>query len=172
MPRTRGRPPHHCRRSSCRHHHPAIVVVLPPPPLRPKSYPQNATAFISTTANSGAPTPRNSARPPRCARRVGTGPTPREIILGGGALGAGTVYFYSTSAAIVTAVAVTSTLTLEGGHVLASDNAAATVTAARTVADGGIDGPPPRRVSPYAASSMLVKGNCNKNGTKDIGIQA
>jgi hypothetical protein len=67
----------------------------------------------------------------------------RESVLRGGALGAGTVYFYSTSAAIVTAVAVTSTLTLEGGHVFASGDAAATVTAARTVADGGIEGLPP-----------------------------
>jgi hypothetical protein len=39
--------------------------------------------------------------------------------------------------------AVTSTPTLEGGRVFASDDAAATVMAARTVADGGIDGPPP-----------------------------
>jgi hypothetical protein len=54
--------------------------------------------------------------------------------------------------------AVTSTPTLEGGRVFASDDAAATVTAARTVADGGIDGPPPRRVSPHAASSMLENG--------------
>jgi hypothetical protein len=79
----------------------------------------------------------------------------------------------ATSAAKVMALAVTSTLTLEGGHVFASDNVAATVTTtARTVADGGIDGPPPRRVSPHAASSMLEKGNRNKNGTKNIGIQA
>ena len=35
-----------------------------------------------------------------------------------------------------------------------------------------IDGPPSRRVSPYDASSMLEKGKRNKNGTKDIGIQA
>ena len=67
---------------------------------------------------------------------------------------------------------VTSTPTLERGRVLASDDAAATVTAARSVADGGIDGPPPRPVSPHAASSMLEKWNRNKNGTKDIGIQA
>ena len=72
----------------------------------------------------------------------------------------------------VTAVAVTSTLTLEGGRVFASDDAAGTVTAARTVAEGGIEGLPPRRVSPHAASSMLGKGKHNKNGTKDIGIQA
>jgi hypothetical protein len=57
--------------------------------------------------------------------------------------------------------------------VFASDDAAATVTAARTVANnGGIDGSPPRQVSPHAASSMLEKWNRNKNGTKDIGIQA
>jgi hypothetical protein len=68
--------------------------------------------------------------------------------------------------------AVTSTPTLEGGRVFTSDDAAAMVTAARTVANGGIDGPPPRRVSPYATSSMLEKENRNKNGTKDIGIQA
>ena len=35
----------------------------------------------------------------------------------------------------------------------------------------GIDGPPPRRVSPHDAS-MLEKGNRNKNRTNDIGIQA
>jgi hypothetical protein len=68
-------------------------------------------------------------------------------------------------------VAVTPTPTLEGGRVVVSDAAAATVTAAGSVADGGIDGPPPRRVS-HAASSMLKKGKRNKNGTKDIGIQA
>jgi hypothetical protein len=56
--------------------------------------------------------------------------------------------------------------------VFASDDAAATVMAARSVADGGIDGPPPRRVSPHAASSMLEKGKCNKNGTNNIDIQA
>jgi hypothetical protein len=65
-------------------------------------------------------------------------------------------------------VAVTPTPTLEGGRVVVSDAAAATVTAAGSVAD--IDGPPPRRVS-HAASSMLEKGKRNKNGTKDIGIQ-
>jgi hypothetical protein len=71
-------------------------------------------------------------------------------------------------------LAVTSRPTLKGGHVFASNDAAAIVTAARTVADGGIDGAPPRRVSLYAASSMLAleKGKRNKNGTKDIGIQA
>ena len=35
-----------------------------------------------------------------------------------------------------------------------------------------IDGPPPQRVSAHDASSMLEKGKRNKNGTKDIGIQA
>jgi hypothetical protein len=35
-----------------------------------------------------------------------------------------------------------------------------------------IDGPLPRRVSPHDASSMLEKGNHNKNGTKDTVIQA
>ena len=40
-------------------------------------------------------------------------------------------------------VAVTPTPMLEGGRVVVSDAAAATVTAARTVADGGIDGAPP-----------------------------
>ena len=68
-------------------------------------------------------------------------------------------------------VAVTPTPTFEGGRVVVSDAAAATVTAAGSVAGGGIDGPPPRRVSPHAASSMLEEGKCNKNGTKDIGIQ-
>jgi hypothetical protein len=48
----------------------------------------------------------------------------------------------ATSAAAVTAVAVTSTLTLEGGRVFASDDVAATVTAARTVAESGIEGLP------------------------------
>ncbi len=67
---------------------------------------------------------------------------------------------------------MTSTLTLEGGCVFASDDAAATVMAARTVAGAGIDSLPPRRVSPHAASSMLEKGKRNKNRSKDIGIQA
>ena len=76
-----------------------------------------------------------------------------------------------TSADVVTAVAVTSTSTLEGGCVFAFNDAAAMVTAARTVADSGIDSPPPQQVSPHAAS-MLEKGNRNKNRTKDFGIQA
>jgi hypothetical protein len=42
--------------------------------------------------------------------------------------------------------------------VFASDDAAATVTAARTVADGGIEGLPPRRVSPHDASTRWEKG--------------
>jgi hypothetical protein len=57
----------------------------------------------------------------------------------------------------VTAVVATSTPTLERGHVFASDDDAATVTTAWSVADDGIDGPPPRPVSPHAASSMLKK---------------
>ena len=50
----------------------------------------------------------------------------------------------------------------------------ATVTAARSVADGGIedDDPAAATRSDDAASSMLEKGKRNKNGTKDIGIQA
>ena len=49
------------------------------------------------------------------------------------------------------------------------------VTAARSVADDRIDVGDPTVRSDDAASSMLAlleKGNCNKNGTKDIGIQA
>jgi len=63
---------------------------------------------------------------------------------------------------------------LKGGCVLAFDDAMATVTTARSVADGGIDvdDPTMAAISDDAASSMLEKGNCNKNGTKDIGIQA
>jgi len=73
----------------------------------------------------------------------------------------------------VTAVAVTSTPTLEGGRVVVSDAAAATVTTGVAVGAAiAIDGPPPRRVSPHDASSMLEKGKCNKNGTENIGIQA
>jgi hypothetical protein len=47
-------------------------------------------------------------------------------------------------AAAVVAVAVTSMPTLEGGRMFTSDAAVATVTAARAVADGEIDTPPPR----------------------------
>ena len=41
-------------------------------------------------------------------------------------------------------------------------------------ADDGIelDDPETAAVSDDAASSKLEKGNCNKNGTKEIGIQA
>jgi hypothetical protein len=69
------------------------------------------------------------------------------------------------------AVAVTSTPTLEGGRVVVSDAAAATVITGVAVG-AAIDGPPPRRVSPHDASSMLEKGKRNKNGTKDVDIQA
>jgi hypothetical protein len=64
----------------------------------------------------------------------------------------------------VTAVAVTSTPTLEGGRVFASNNAAARVTAARSVANGGIDVDDPAAAarSDDAASSMLEKGKGNK----------
>jgi hypothetical protein len=79
------------------------------------------------------------------------------------------------SAAIVTVVAVMSMSTLKGGCVFASDDASAMVTAARTVSDSGIydDDPAATAMSADdAASSMLEKGKRNKNGTKDIGIQA
>jgi hypothetical protein len=72
-------------------------------------------------------------------------------------------------------VAVTLTPMLKGGRMFASGNAAATVTAARPVADGGIDIDNPAAAAMSAddaASSMLEKGKHNKNGTKDIGIQA
>jgi hypothetical protein len=72
----------------------------------------------------------------------------------------------------VTAVAVTSTPTLEGGRVVVSDAAAATVTTGVAVGAAiAIDGPPPRQVSPHDASSMLEKGKRNKNETKNIDIQ-
>ncbi len=73
------------------------------------------------------------------------------------------------------ALAVAVTLTPEGGHMFASGNAAATVTAAGPVANGGIDIDNPAAAAMSAddaASSMLEKGKRNKNGTKDIGIQA
>ncbi len=56
----------------------------------------------------------------------------------------------------------------------ASDDATAMVTAARSVADGGIDNIDPAVAtrSDDAASSMLEKGKGNKNGSEDIGIQA
>jgi hypothetical protein len=47
--------------------------------------------------------------------------------------------------------------------------------AARSVADDGIDVDDPAgaaAISDDAASSMLEKRNRNKNGTKDIGVQA
>ena len=57
---------------------------------------------------------------------------------------------------------------------LAFNDVAAPVTAARSVADDGIDvdDPMAAAISDDAAPSMLEKGNCKKNGTKDIGIQA
>jgi hypothetical protein len=63
-------------------------------------------------------------------------------------------------AAIVTAVAVTLTPMLEGGCMFASDDAAATVTAARSVADGRIDVDDPAAAarSDDAASIMLENG--------------
>ncbi len=73
-----------------------------------------------------------------------------------------------------TAVAVTSTPMLKRGHVFASNDAAATVMTARSVADGGIDVDDPAAAtrSDDAVSSMLEKGKGNKNGLEDIGIQA
>ena len=68
-----------------------------------------------------------------------------------------------------------STPTLEGGCVFTSDDASAMVTAARSVSDSGIydDDPAATAMSADdAASSMLEKGKCNKNGTENIGIQA
>ncbi len=56
----------------------------------------------------------------------------------------------------------------------ASNNAAAMVTAASSVADGRIDVDDPAAAarSDDAASSMLEKGKGNKNRSEDIGIQA
>jgi hypothetical protein len=67
-----------------------------------------------------------------------------------------------------------SDVTLEGGHVFASDDAVGRVTAARSVADGriDIDDPAAAARSDDAASSMQEKGKDNKNGSEDIGIQA
>jgi hypothetical protein len=80
------------------------------------------------------------------------------------------------SAAVVTAVVGTLTLMLEGGHMVISNNAsAATVMAAGSVADGVIDIDVPAAAAMSAkapASIMLEKGKGNKNGTKDIGVQA
>jgi hypothetical protein len=73
------------------------------------------------------------------------------------------------------AVAVMSTPMLEGGCMFASGNDAATVTAAGPVANSGIDVDKTAAAAMSAddaASSMLEKGKHNKNGTKDIGIQA
>ncbi len=66
------------------------------------------------------------------------------------------------------------TPTLEGGRLFASDDAAATVMDARSVADGviDVDDPAAGARSDDAASSMLGKGKGNKNGSDDIGIQA
>ena len=49
-----------------------------------------------------------------------------------------------------------------------------TAAAISSVADNGIDvdDPEAATISDDAASSMLKKGNCNKNGTENIGIQA
>ena len=57
----------------------------------------------------------------------------------------------------------------------ASGNAAVMVTAAGPVTNGGIDVDnlaAAAMSADDAASSMLEKGKHNKNGTKDIGIQA
>ena len=75
----------------------------------------------------------------------------------------------------MTVVAVMSTLMLEGGCVFTSNNAAAMVMAAQTVADDGIEVDDPAgaaTISDDAVSSMLEKGKRDKNETKDIGIQA
>jgi hypothetical protein len=79
------------------------------------------------------------------------------------------------SAAVVTmAVVWTLALMLEGGRNVVSNNAAAaTVAAAVSVADSGIDNDPTGASrSDDAASSMLEKGKRNKNRTNNIGIQA
>ncbi len=81
----------------------------------------------------------------------------------------------ATSAAIVMAVAGTLTSMLEGGRVVVSDNPAARVMAAGSVADSRLDeddDPAAPAISEAAASSMLEKGKRNKSGTKDIGSQA
>jgi len=79
-------------------------------------------------------------------------------------------------AAVVTVVAVMSTLTLEGGRVVVSNDAAATVTASGSVADGRIDEDNDPAVAAMsaddAASSMLEEEKRNKNETNDICIQA
>ncbi len=79
------------------------------------------------------------------------------------------------SAAVVTAVVGTSTSTLEGGHmVVSNDAAAATVTAAGSVANGGIDIDVPAAAAmsaKAAASIVLGKGKGDKKGLEDIDIQ-
>ncbi len=59
---------------------------------------------------------------------------------------------------------MTSTPTLKGGYVFASEDAAATITADRSVANGGIDVDDPAAAarSDDAASSMLKKRKGNK----------
>ncbi len=64
---------------------------------------------------------------------------------------------------------------LEGRHVVLSDNPAAPVMAAGSVANSGLDkdnDPAAPAISEAAASSMLEKGKRNKSGTKDIDIQS
>jgi hypothetical protein len=74
------------------------------------------------------------------------------------------------------AVEGTLTSTLEGGHMVVSNNAAAaTVTAARSVANGGIDIDVPAAAAmsaKAAASIMLGKEKGNKKRSEDIDIQA
>ncbi len=62
-------------------------------------------------------------------------------------------------AAVVTAVAVTLTPTLEGGCVVASGNAAATVMADRSVASGRIDAD-----DPAAYQQMMQHSACWEKG--------
>ena len=57
---------------------------------------------------------------------------------------------------------VTSTPTLEGGREFASDDAVATVKAARTVADGGIDGLPPDEYPHMQHPACWKKGSAIK----------
>ncbi len=64
---------------------------------------------------------------------------------------------------------------LEGGRVVVFNDPAATVMAAGSVANSGLDkdnDPAAPAISEAAASSMLEKGKRNKSRTKDIGIQA
>jgi hypothetical protein len=81
----------------------------------------------------------------------------------------------ATLAAVVTALAGTLTSMLEGERVVVSKDPAATVMAAGSVTDNGLDednDPTAPAISEAAASSMLEKGKRNKSGTKDIDIQA